>query len=372
MSHGFADLIVNNSENNADLRYASGFAAPDTFLYFAMDGKRFIAVSDLEFDRAVKEAKPGVTVLNLRKLAPPGSDFAAVIAEIQKQFGVARFRVPLDFPFGLAEKLRRGNIALEAASGAFFPERSCKSEAEIALIREALAVTEKGMRCAFELLGASSIADDGKLLLDGEVFTSERLRREIDSELARQGASGIGTIAAGGVQGACPHLRGEGPLYAHTPIVMDIFPRHNDSGYYGDLTRTVVKGRAPAIVKKAFDAVYTVREECKAMIRAGVAGHIPHDHAFARLTELGFPTGESEKGFYGFFHGLGHGVGLEIHEAPRLSRKVAHPLQCGEVVTVEPGVYDPAWGGLRLEDMVVVREDHAECLTRIETFLEID
>ena len=372
MSHGFADLIADNSENNADLRYLSGFAAPDPFLYFAVDGKRFIAVSDLEFDRAGKEAKPGVTVLNLQKLAPRGSDFAAVIGAIQKQFAVERFRVPVDFPFGLAEKLRRNNIALEAASGAFCPERARKSEAEITLIREALAVTEQGMRRAFELLGACSIADDGKLLLDGEFFTSERLRREIDSELARCGASGIGTIAAGGIQGACPHLRGEGVLYAHTPIVMDIFPRHNDSGYYGDLTRTVVKGKAPAVVQKAFDAVRTVREECKALVRAGVAGHVPHDHAAARLAELGFPTGESKKGFYGFFHGLGHGVGLEIHEAPRLSRNVNCILQGGEVVTVEPGVYDPDWGGLRLEDMVVVREECAECLTTIETFLEIE
>lgn len=372
MSHGFADLIVDNSENNADLRYLSGFAAPDAFVYFAVDGKRFIAVSDLEFDRAGKEAKPEVTVLNLQKIAPRGSDFAAVVEAVRKQFAIERFRVPVNFPFGLAEKLRRNNISLEAASGAFSPERAIKSETEIALIREALAVTEQGMRRAFELLGACSIADDGKLLLDGELFTSEKLRREIDSELARFGASGIGTIAAGGVQGACPHLRGEGPLCAHTPIVMDIFPRHNDSGYYGDLTRTVVKGKAPAIVRKAFDAVHAVREECKAMIHAGIAGHIPHDHAARRLAELGFPTGESEKGFYGFFHGLGHGVGLEIHEAPRLSRNVNYILQGGEVVTVEPGVYDPDWGGLRLEDMVAVRSGHAECLTRIETFLEIE
>ena len=372
MSHGFADLIVDNSESNADLRYVSGFAAPDDFLYFSVDNKRFIAVSDLESDRANREAKRGVTVLNLQKIAPGGSDLAAIIKSIRKKYSIERFRVPQDFPFGLAEKLRRENIPLEAVTGPFFPERARKSETEIALIREALAVTEQGMRRAFELLAACSIANDGKLLLDGEVFTSERLRREIDSELARCGASGVGTIAAGGVQGACPHLRGAGPLYAHTPIVMDIFPRHNDSGYYGDLTRTVVKGKAPAIVRKAFDAVHTVREECKAMVHAGVAGHIPHDHAARRFTELGFPTGESEKGFYGFFHGLGHGVGLEIHEAPRLSRKVSHLLEFGEVVTVEPGVYDPEWGGLRLEDMVVVREDRAECLTTIETFLEIE
>lgn len=372
MSHGFADLIVDNSESNADLRYVSGFAAPDDFLYFSVGTRRFIAVSDLEFDRARREAKRDLTILNLQKLSLPGSDFAAIIETIRRQYSIERFRVPQNFPFGLAEKLRRENIPLEAAVGPFFPERARKSETEIDLIREALAVTEQGMRRAFELLGSCSIADDGKLLLDGEIFTSERLRREIDSELARRGASGVGTIAAGGVQGACPHLRGEGPLYAHTPIVMDIFPRHNDSGYYGDLTRTVVKGKAPAIVKKAFDAVRAVREECKELIHAGVAGHIPHDHAARRLAELGFPTGESEKGFYGFFHGLGHGVGLEIHEAPRLSRKVAHLLECGEVVTVEPGVYDPEWGGLRLEDMVAVRNDHAECLTRIETFLEIE
>ena len=108
------------------------------------------------------------------------------------------------------------------------------------------------------------------------------------------------------------------------------------------------------------------------MIRSSIAGSLPYDHALKRLTELGFPTGCDEKGFHGFFHGLGHGVGLEIHEAPRLSRNVKHLLQPGEVVTVEPGVYYPEWGGIRLEDLVVVREDSCECITEIATFLEID
>ena len=371
MLDGFADLIVDNSENNADLRYISGFAAPDTFLCFVWRGKCCIVVSDLEFDRARREAKPGVTVLNQQKIAPPGSDAAAVIAILQKNFDIPAFRVPFRFPFGLAAKLQSLHINVRLAPEPFFPQRLRKSEREIDAVRHALNVTENAMRYAFSLIGACSVANDGKLLLDREVFTSERLRGAIDSELARQDAVGVGTIAASGTQSAAPHLRGEGAIYAGTPIVMDIFPRVNYSGYYGDLTRTVVKGKAPAVVRKAFDAVYTVREECKELIHAGIAGHIPHDHAVRRLEEAGFPTGESESGFYGFFHGLGHGVGLEIHEAPRLSRKVEYILRGGEVVTVEPGLYYPEWGGVRLEDMVVVREDHAECLTSIETFLEI-
>ncbi len=174
------------------------------------------------------------------------------------------------------------------------------------------------------------------------------------------------------MQSAKPHCKGSGILKAHEPIVIDIFPRLASSGYWGDLTRTVVKGSAPEIVKKAFNAVLEAREKAKEALKAGVIPAEIHQLATDILTQHGFHTGADEQGNYGFFHGLGHGVGLETHEAPRLSSGNFTPLKGNEIITVEPGVYYPQWGGIRLEDMVVIRPDGAECLNKIATFLEIE
>jgi len=208
-------------------------------------------------------------------------------------------------------------------------------------------------------------------VLGGELLTSERLRAEIEVEFVRCGAAADSTIVAGGAQSAQPHCVGYGPLYAHTPIVMDLFPRDQATGYWGDLTRTVVKGTAPDVVAGAFQAVLDARDGAKQLIKRGAVPVGIHNFAHDLLAERGFPTGESGTGSYGFFHGLGHGVGLDIHERPRLNTSNVRPLRGGEIVTVEPGVYYPDWGGVRLEDMVYVTDNGCDCLTEIETFLEI-
>ena len=366
-----ADLIVASGEHCADMLYATRLNLPDNFIYIGCGEQRFAIVSDLEFDRAKLNAAPGVTVINQRDFGEPCKAYE-LLKRISEKFHIESFRIPYDFPAGLAAQLHKVNVPCHVSEKSFFPRRNIKDDYEIECIRRAMQVNEHAMNQAFKAIADCSINSDGALTLNNELFTSEKLRSIIDSDLAANDAIGAGTIAAGGTQSSMPHHRGSGVIYAGTPIVIDVFPRMNDTGYYGDLTRTVVKGKAPEIVKKAFDAVKIVRDECKTMVKAGVAGSVPYDHALRRLTEMGFPTGSNEKGFFGFFHGLGHGVGLEIHEEPRLSRKVTHLLQAGEVVTIEPGVYYPEWGGIRLEDIAVVREDSCECLTAIDTFLEID
>ena len=364
------DLIVASAESSADMLYATHLNLPDDFIYIGCGDTRVAIVSDLEYDRARANAMPGLTVRNQTEFGT-GIKLVELLKKIQQEYHIKKFRLPYDFPAGLAAQLHSAGVACCISEKNFFPQRSIKAEFEIDFIRQAMLVNELAMQKAFDAIADCTVNSDNALLLNGELFTSEKLRSIIDSTLAANDAVGSGTIAAAGVQGSMPHNRGEGVIYANTPIVIDVFPRMNATGYYGDLTRTVVKGKAPEIVKKAFEAVKTVRDECKELVKANVAGKVAYDHALARLTELGFPTGSNEKGFYGFFHGLGHGVGLEIHESPRLSRNVEHLLQAGEVVTVEPGVYYPEWGGIRLEDLVVVRENNCECITRIDTFLEI-
>ncbi|MCQ2379978.1 MAG: M24 family metallopeptidase, partial [Victivallaceae bacterium] len=205
-----------------------------------------------------------------------------------------------------------------------------------------------------DILADSSISRNGTLKYDGKPLTSERLRFEIDMRLAELGYTGTGTICAGGLQAACPHEQGHGALYAGTPVVIDIFPRSDKTGYFGDMTRTFVKGQAQAIVKKAHRAICEAKRLGISLVRIGAVPSEIHDAANTVLEKAGFTTGNGPNGHHGFFHSLGHGVGLDIHEPPRISPNNSVPLRGGEAVTVEPGLYYPEWGGVRQEDLVLL------------------
>ncbi len=367
--HKFARLIVGSGESCPDIRYAAGFSTPDEFIYFDSGDRRGVLVSPLEFGRAAKSARSGAEVLPEGEF---GSTRAEMLACLLKQLRCGGFLVPSDFPLALADLLRERGIAVRAESGAFFPEREYKSAIEIERVIESQRAAEAGLRRAEEVLRESDIDRERRLVWRGELLTSERLRSEIDIAMVRRGMLITGTICAGGPQGAQPHNLGSGPLLADWPIVMDIFPRSATTGYWGDLTRTMVRGRASDLVKRAYDAVLAARELGKSLIGIGADPAEIHLAAARRMEEAGFRTGRSGDSDFGFFHGLGHGVGLDIHEAPRLSPRNHTPLRGGEIVTVEPGLYYPEWGGIRLEDLMFVSpEGPARCLTEAEDFLEI-
>jgi len=363
-------LIFGSGEGSADMRYATGLSTPDAFFWGANDEMSAAVLSPLEFDRARKQAKPGVQLMRESELG--GSGGVENIVKLAEILHVAGFLVPADFPLRLADELRDAGLLLQTVGGrGFFPEREFKTADEVASVVKSLRAAEAGVSRAAAVLGSASVASDGALIYDGGPLTSERLRAEIDTELLRHGTLPTGTICAGGVRGACPHDAGEGILYANTPIVMDVFPRSTTSGYWGDLTRTMLKGKAPAVVGKAYDAVFEAREFAKTLIRPGAIPEDIHRAAAGVLEKHGFLTGRNDCGDFGFFHGLGHGVGLEIHEAPRLSLRNRTPLSGGEIITVEPGLYYPEWGGIRLEDMVVVESGGCRTLTECPDFLEI-
>ena len=366
-----AKLIWAAGGRSSDLLYASGFSTADPYLFAEFGGKRMIVLSPLEIDRGRREAAPGVEVLCDTGFADRSR--VAIVRELAAHFHAESFLVPADFPLGFADELRRAGVSVTpAGEGSLFPEREFKREEEVGKIAEALRAAESGARRGIEVLRESVPGEGGVLFFRGEVLTSEILRGEIDAELLRAGTMPAdGTICAGALQGAQPHNAGSGPLYADTPIVMDIFPRSAATGYWGDLTRTVVRGTAAPIVARAFEAVFEARELGKRLLRRGAIPSEIHNAAAEVLTSRGFPTGANGRGQYGFFHGLGHGVGLDIHEAPRLSPRSSEPLKGGEIVTVEPGLYYPEWGGIRLEDMAFVTADGCRVLTEIETVLEI-
>ena len=368
-----AELIVADSEKSADMLYASGFRAVDAFVFFRCGSEKGIILSALEHDRGIRERHPDVNVLRMEEFASGGGGMVETVQALANKLAITEYVVPKDFPLYLADALRGGGLSVVCKNNDFFPERRHKSSEEISKIAHAMRITEKGMRRAGQILAEAQICSRSNeiLIWQGELLTAEILRFEINLELMRFGAVAESTIVACGQHGAEPHNIGTGPLVISRPLVIDIFPRLSATGYWGDITRTFVKGRAPEIVKRAFDAVKATRDCSKELIKAGAIPSEVYLFAVKKLEDYGFPTGQKDGRNYGFFHSLGHSVGLEIHENPRLGPKNHTPLSGGEVLTVEPGVYYPEWGGMRLEDMVVVTADGCECLTEFETVLEI-
>lgn len=362
-------LILNSTEKSADLQYAAQFSAPDDFIWFSAGNIQAVVMSALEFGRAKAVVPAGVAVFPEQEF---GKNRLEIICNIAKRCQLDGFEVPEDFPLKWADLLRKENLTVTAKDGAFFPEREFKSLEEVSKITASLRAAEAGCRHAVEILRAADIGSGNKLIFEGRELTSEILRHAIDSKMMEYGMLPTGTICAGGVQGSQPHNAGSGVLYAHTPIVMDIFPRSAETGYWGDLTRTVVKGRAESIVKRAYEAVFEAREHAKSIIRSGLTGAFVHNEAAKVLEKHRFYTGKTDRADFGFFHGLGHGVGLDIHENPRLSPRADTVLAPRSVITIEPGLYYPEWGGIRLEDMVYLKED-GSCmvLTAMEDFLEV-
>ena len=367
-------LIVASSWECADLLYLTGFQAGDPFIYYAVDGDGHIVVTALEHARALEESRHGIEVIDRSSLIPAKNakkDVKAIVGLLTRRHGVDEWEVPSYFPLGLAETLRADGVKITCAPKSFAAKRQVKRPSEIKEIRRAQRLAEMAMRAFESALRSSTIGRHGELMLNDAPFTSETARGLINACIAQNGGYPSATIVACGRDAAEPHNAGKGVLKAHQTIVVDIFPRLR-SGYWGDITRTFVKGAAPVIVKKAHEAVRLAREKAKSLVRAGAIPEKLFQKAKDVLDQKGFTTGTRHGVHFGFFHGLGHGVGLEVHEAPRVGPGVTAPLKSGEVVTIEPGVYYPAWGGVRLEDLVVVRPGTAECLTDYPDMLEVE
>ncbi len=356
-----AILLIGDGNNVTDLRYASGFSAPDNFLYMQSGSRKVCSVSALEYNRAVSSALKDVKVLRMSK------GIVDTVKEIALEWDIDTLIIPGSFSVAMAEKLKSAGFTLEIAEKSLFPEREFKTLAEVEKIVVSLRAAEAGCRRAIEILKESDIAPDRTLVWQNAPLTSEILRAEVDCTMMRRGMTAANTICAGGLQGAQPHNTGSGVILADFPVVLDIFPRSASTGYWGDLTRTVVKGNPSDFMRRAYDAVLEAREFAKTCIKVGALPSEIHKCAENILAKHGFSTGCDEKGDYGFFHGLGHGVGLNIHEAPHIGPRGATPLKAGIVVTDEPGLYYPDQGGIRLEDMVYLNDEgKAITLTEME------
>jgi len=368
--------MVGIPERDANLLYACGYSCADPVAWFQHRARSFLLVNDLELAGARRSATVDTVLPLSRYFAALHArrvtriNVARALGEALRERGARRVEVPRAFPAGALEDLRRARLLPVVAADPFFPGRSRKTPAEVRAIGAALRATEAGLATAVLTLAGSQIRRDGRLYLAGKPLTSEGLRESAERAMFAAGAAPERSIVAGGLQGADPHQRGSGPLAAHRPIVLDFFPRHRTTGYYGDLTRTVVKGRADGRTQRAFQAVLEAQRLAFKLIRHGVDSSEVHSRVCRFFEAADYPMRRTERRREGFFHGTGHGLGLELHEPPDVGRLPGR-LQAGQVITVEPGLYYPHWGGIRIEDVVQVTRHGCRKLSRFPVFLEI-
>src|SRR5258705_8057619 len=353
-------LMVADSEHDANMVYAVRMVVPDPFIYLRLGGKCHIVMSDLEIDRA-REQAPHCRVIslsqcqkNLKKQGVKRPTPAQIIRFILHRKRVKRVTVPYNFPAGLARELGKLKVKLNVKQSAFFADREIKTAEEIKKISAALMMAEVGLAGGIHTLKNSKTGRKRRLIFHNVPLTSEKLRSIIDTAIIQAGGLACHPIVAGGRQGCDPHERGHGLLRANEPIILDVFPRSQKTGYFGDITRTVVRGRATEAVRKLYHTVERAQEIGFENIKHNASAREVHVKIKEFFEKDGYKTGKINGRMQGFFHGTGHGVGLEIHEKPGMGPNTIDTLKTGQVVTVEPGLY--YWdlgGGVRLEDMAL-------------------
>jgi Xaa-Pro aminopeptidase len=366
-------LIYGDTMRSPELRHEIPVGVPDPFLYAEVGGVRHLAVNSMEGPR-LRGLGIEVHLLDeygLDELRASGKSFAEIGDELALRvvqgLGIESAVVPVDFPLGVADLLRSAGIKLTPERDLFDYRRRVKNGAELAGIRRAQAAAEAGMGAARDLLRRAHANGGGELEVDGAPLTSERIKIAISQAFVEHGATADEFIVSHGPQSAIGHHLGEGTILAGEPIVIDVWPRDNESACYADMTRSFIVGEIPAEVAEWHRLVKEALDRAHSELRPGVIGRTVFDgsceifEAAGHLTQrTKLPDQPLEEGF---FHGLGHGVGLEVHEEPGLGLTSRKELVAGDVVTVEQGLYRPGFGGLRLEDLVLITEDGAENLT---------
>ncbi|WP_135662153.1 M24 family metallopeptidase [Halorhabdus rudnickae] len=363
--------LLDADGNDPNQHYLSGFDAPDPFVTLYADGTHLLFVRSLEFGRAKREARADTVQRfvdydydRLREEWGHREAAGRVQAAFLAEHDVERVAVPPRFPTGTTDALREQGVDVTVDHDDVIESvRATKNEAEIEHVRTAQRANERAMAAAEELIRDASVDDEGRLVHDGDVLTSERVREEIEVTLLRNGCALDETIVACGADAADPHDHGSGPLLAHEPIIVDIFPQDKATKYHADMTRTFLVGEPTDAIQEWFEVTDRARQAAIDAVEPGVTGADVHDVVCDVYEDAGLPTlREDGSAETGFIHSTGHGVGLAVHEQPSLGPQGGE-LEPGHVVTIEPGLYDPEVGGVRIEDFLVVTEDGHENLT---------
>ena len=366
-------LIYADSLRSPEMRHEVPIAIPDPFLYAERGGERHVVASSFELDR-IAEVAPDLQTMPLEEFGL--DDLYAqglsrdeieleVVLRAARRYGIEQASVPPTFPLEVADHLRANGIQISADREQFVTRRRVKNEAELAGIRRAQRAAEAAMTAARDLLRQAA-RENGSLLVDGETLTCERIKIAVEQAFTANGAFADEFIVSHGAQTAVGHDMGSGPIAPDEPVCLDLFPRDRESGCFADMTRTFVVGEPSDELREFHALCREALDRSVAAVKPGIAGSELNRICCEVFEEHGFPTllskqpGEVLKD--GFYHSLGHGVGLEVHEQPTLGRGPGE-LVAGDVIAVEPGLYRNGYGGCRLEDIVLVTESGAEVLT---------
>jgi Xaa-Pro aminopeptidase len=367
-------LIFADTVRSPELRHEVPLAVPDPFLYAELGGTRSVVVSSLEAGR-IRDLGTDLQVLALEdvgldELLKRGLDAYALAHELNlaacRHLGLERAVTPAGFPLGEADHLRAAGIELTADQRFFDERRRVKTEHELAGIRRACRAVEAGVAVGVELLRTSA-RSNGVLTLGGEPLTCERIKLEVERAFADNGAAAEEFIVSHGSQTAVGHDAGSGPISAADVVLFDLFPRDRESACYSDFTRTFSLGPPSDELAEYHRLAKEALDLAVAAVKPGVKGSDIHRQVCDFFHEHGHKTQlhkeEGEVLVDGYFHATGHGVGLEVHERPGVGRIESEPLVAGDVIALEPGLYRNGYGGVRLEDLILVTEQGAEVLT---------
>ena len=375
-------LIIADTTRSPELRHEVPLAVPDPFLYAEVGGKRSVVVSSLESGR-IEELGLGLEVLTYEdagvdELLKRGLDAYELDRQLYlgacRRFGLESAVTPAGFPLAHADHLRANGIQLTADQPFFDERRRVKTEHELAGIRRACRAVEAGVAVGVEMLRSASSAN-GVLTLHGEPLTCERIQLEVERAFGEQGAAAEEFIVSHGPQTAVGHDGGSGPIASEDVVLFDLFPRDRESACYSDFTRTFTVGPAPDELREYHRLAKESLDLAVAAVKPGVKGSDIHRQVCDFFYEHGHKTQlhkeEGESLVDGYFHATGHGVGLEVHERPGVGRVESEPLVEGDVIALEPGLYRHGYGGVRLEDLILVTADGAEKLTDYPYDLEL-
>ena len=374
-------LLVGDTVRMPELRHEVPLGIPDAFVYAELDGRRIVVCSSMEAMR-VEELGTGLDVrpteeFGVDEIRRSGVDVheaeRELTARIVQGLGIGGASVPRNFPVGIADVLRERGVELVVDQRLFDDRRRVKSPHELEGIRRAQRAAEAGIATAREILAAAEPSNGG-LAVEGETVTCELLKERIQATFLAHGALAEEMIVSHGPQTAVGHDMGSGAIGRDDVLILDLFPIDLESACYADITRTLVVGDAPSEIREWHDLCKEALARGAAEVRAGADGGEIHRLVSRFVADHGFPTqltkADGEVLRDGFYHGLGHGVGLEVHESPALGM-VGETLVAGDVITVEPGLYRHGFGGVRVEDLLLVTDDGYELLTDCPYELEV-
>ncbi|HJH28409.1 MAG TPA: aminopeptidase P family protein [Methanosarcinaceae archaeon] len=366
-----AFLMIGDS-HDADMYYATRFFASDSFTYLqTKDADEILFISEMERGRAEMESRiSDIRTTNeydykskVKARGDPALGYVDCLAELLQKEDIRKIAVPRHFPLFTAQTLKEEGFTVIPIKSPLREMRMKKDETEIEHITSVQDACETAMQSAIDMI-KNAIVTDGVLYYNGYTMTSEHIRAEIEHKLLDMGCEADSTIVACGKQSANPHWEGEGAIMENEPIVIDIFPRNKKSRYYADMSRTVLKGKPSKELADMYSAVIAAQDAAFALIKIGVKCGDIHNAVCDAFEDLGYDTIRNDSKV-GFIHSTGHGVGLDIHEFPNVGDNDSL-LEEGNVITIEPGLYDPDVGGIRIEDMVVVTKNGYTNLTRFE------